>query len=152
MATKKETKKETYTLEEAEKILAERKKAAREERKAIREKKGFHVGETTDRDATYNTLAVGEWSDGEGILARCTATMENAKGSVIVNVYPHGIFHRGLFARGGDVNAAADAMADMLTDYAEAWAATGKGSIREGLAREYGKSAKTHEFKAREEK
>lgn len=150
MATKAKTAKvETYTLEEAEKMLKARKAEAKAAREKLRKTAGFHVGTVDADDTAYNRLAVGDLSDGSGHLVRCSATMENAEGSVIVNTYPHGIFHRGCFARGASVDAAADAMAAMLADLATAWHATGKGSLRDGLAREYAKNAKGHTFNAR---
>lgn len=145
MATKTKTE-QKYTLAEAEAELKKRKQSVREAREALKRKKGFCLGLREEKDEAYNRLAVGLLSDGKGHLIRCTATMENAEGGVIVNTYPHGIFHRGCFARGTSVDAAADSMAAMLADLAEAWLATGKGSLREGLSREYVKNAKTHTY------
>lgn len=145
MATAKKTTVQTFTLEDAAKILAERKTAAKTARKGRKDNPGFHRDETSADDATYNVLAKGEHSNGEGLLMECRALMAEG-GKVRVTVYPCGPWFRGVSAVGGTVEEAAAAVADTLVAAAEAVNATGKGSMVATLGGDYVKSAKGHTY------
>jgi len=145
MAKAKTAAVQTFTLEEAAKILADRKNAAKNARKGRKDTAGFHRDDTTPDDATYNVLAKGEHSDGEGRLMECRALMAEG-GKVRLTVYPCGPWFRGVSAVGGTVEEAAAAVADTLVAAAEAVNAAGKDSMAATLARDYAAAAKGHTF------
>lgn len=146
MATKKKTETvEKYTLEEAKKRIREEAKAAKEAKKNRKSTAGFHVDETTPDDATYNVLAKGEFSSGEGTLFEVRALMADG-GKVRLTAYPCGVWFRGVSAVGASVEEAGSLLADMLIGAAEALNATGKASTVATLSREYVKAAKEHTY------
>jgi hypothetical protein len=145
MATAKKTTVQTFTLEEAAKILADRKKAANNARKGRKDSAGFHRDDTTPDDATYNVLAKGEHSDGEGRLMECRALMAEG-GKVRVTVYPCGPWFRGVSAVGGTVAEASASVAELLIAAAEGVNAAGKDSMAATLSRDYVAAAKSHTY------
>jgi hypothetical protein len=143
-AVKVETVK-TYTLEEAQKILNDRKTEAKNARKGRKDRAGFHRDDQKDNDAEYNVLARGEQSDGKGRLMECRALMA-AGGKVRVTVYPCGAYFKGVSAVGNTVEEATAGVAELLIVAAEGVNATGKDSMAATLARDYAKLAKGHKF------
>lgn len=143
MSTK--TKTEKYTLAEAKQLLRDEAKAAKEARKNRKTVKGFHLDETSPDDATYNVLAKGEFSSGEGTLFEVRALMSDG-GKVRLTAYPCGPWFRGVSAVGSSVEEAGLTLASVLVGAAEALNATGKASTVATLAREYAKAAKSHTY------
>lgn len=135
----------TYTLEEAQKILAERKDAAKNARKGRKDTAGFHRDDQTDSDPQYNVLARGEQSNGKGRLMECRALVADG-GMARVSVYPCGAYFKGVSAVGATVEEAAAKVADLLIEAAEGVNAAGKDSMVATLARDFAKRVKGHTY------
>lgn len=147
MPTKKKADTEKrYTYEEAMAEHARRKEEAKKAKESAKKRVGYVPGVVDATGKEYNRLAAGAWSDGNGTLTTVSASMADAGGRVTVNLYPHGLWARGLYVKADSVEEACAAMADMLAKYAEAMLATGRDSIHDGLARDYVKAAKEHTY------
>jgi hypothetical protein len=153
MATKKkaETVTETapekakkYTLAEAKAVLREEKAAAKEARKGRTGKRGFHADPVEDTDMAYNVLAKGQFSNGEGRLVEIRAVMADGD-RVRVAAYPCGPWVKGVSVVGDTVEGAASALADMLSELAEALTDDATRTVST-LSRDYVKAAKGHDY------
>ncbi len=134
----------TYTLEEARKLLADQKKTEKDARKGRANKRGFHADTVEETDMAYNVLAKGEYSNGDGRLVEFRAVMSQG-GKVRLAAYPCGLWMRGVSVVADTVEDAAESLALLLAECAEALTDDATKTVVT-LDKEYVRAAKTHEY------